>query len=81
VKIRLHRQACQGHGRCYALSPGLFDCDEEGYAVLRDAEDDGVGDGGGGDGGLVFARHLDPSQQADAARAADNCPEFAITLE
>jgi ferredoxin len=34
VKIRLDSQACQGHGRCYALAPRLFDCDDEGYAVL-----------------------------------------------
>jgi ferredoxin len=72
VKIRLDRQACQGHGRCYALSPGLFDCDDEGYALLP-----GAGEGGD----AVFSLDLDPSQEADASRAADNCPEFAITIE
>ncbi len=34
MKIHLDRSTCQGHGRCYALAPGLFDCDDEGYAVV-----------------------------------------------
>lgn len=34
MRLRLDRQACQGHGRCYALAPELFDCDDEGYSVL-----------------------------------------------
>jgi ferredoxin len=34
MKLRLDRSACQGHGRCYALAPELFGCDEEGYSVL-----------------------------------------------
>ncbi len=34
MKIRLDREACQGHNRCYALAPELFDVDDEGYAVL-----------------------------------------------
>jgi ferredoxin len=35
VKITLNNDACQGHGRCYALAPDLFDADDEGYAVLK----------------------------------------------
>jgi ferredoxin len=35
VKVFLDRTACQGHGRCYALAPELFDCDDEGNAVVR----------------------------------------------
>jgi ferredoxin len=34
MRIRLDHDKCQGHGRCYGLSPTLFDSDEEGYAVL-----------------------------------------------
>jgi len=34
VRIRLDRDACQGHGRCYALAPELFSCDDEGQSVL-----------------------------------------------
>lgn len=34
MKIHLDRTACQGHGRCYALAPGLFGCDDDGYAIV-----------------------------------------------
>ena len=34
MRIRLDNDKCQGHGRCYSLSPQLFDSDEEGNAVL-----------------------------------------------
>lgn len=35
MRIRLDTEKCQGHGRCYALAPELFDADEEGYSVLE----------------------------------------------
>jgi ferredoxin len=61
--IKLDSDKCEGHGRCYALAPDLFDSDDEGYAVLKV------------DGEV-------PTGQEEAARlAADNCPEFAITVE
>jgi len=63
MRIVLDREKCQGHGRCYALAPSLFDTDDEGYAVLKV------------DGDV-------PSELEDDARiAADNCPEYAITIE
>lgn len=34
MRIVLDSAKCQGHGRCYALSPELFDSDDEGNAVL-----------------------------------------------
>jgi ferredoxin len=34
MRIILDSEKCQGHGRCYALAPELFDADDEGYAVL-----------------------------------------------
>jgi len=34
VRIAYDRDRCQGHNRCYALAPELFDVDDEGYAVL-----------------------------------------------
>ena len=36
MRINLDSEKCQGHGRCYALVPDLFDCDDEGYAVVRE---------------------------------------------
>ena len=38
MKIHLDTERCTGHGRCYALAPELFDCDEMGHSVLRHAE-------------------------------------------
>ncbi|WP_436794350.1 ferredoxin [Actinospongicola halichondriae] len=34
MKLKLDNDACQGHGRCFALAPDLFDADDEGFAVL-----------------------------------------------
>lgn len=63
MRVVLDREKCQGHGRCYALAPTLFETDDEGYAVLQV------------DGDV-------PADLEDDARiAADNCPEYAITVE
>lgn len=35
MRVRLDSEKCQGHGRCYALAPEVFDHDDEGYAVLK----------------------------------------------
>ena len=35
MRIVLDSSKCQGHGRCYAVAPDLFDADEEGNSVLR----------------------------------------------
>jgi ferredoxin len=32
VKISVDPDKCQGHNRCYALAPELFDVDDYGYA-------------------------------------------------
>jgi len=34
MKINLDSYACQGHARCYALTPELFDLNDEKLAVL-----------------------------------------------
>ncbi len=34
MKIRVDREVCQGHSRCYAAYPGLFDLDDEGIAFV-----------------------------------------------
>ena len=61
--VKLDSNLCEGHGRCYALAPDVFESDDEGYAVLKI------------EGEL-------PAEMQDAARlAADNCPEFAISIE
>jgi ferredoxin len=34
MQIQLDTEKCQGHNRCYALAPELFDVDDMGQAVL-----------------------------------------------
>lgn len=63
MHIEYDRSRCQGHGRCYALAPELFDSDDEGFAVV------------------LVSGELDADQVAAATLAADNCPEYAITVE
>lgn len=63
MRIILDNDKCQGHGRCYALAPDLFDADDEGYAIL------------------LVEGDVPTDREADARLAADNCPEFAITIE
>ena len=33
VRVRIDRDRCQGHNRCRALAPEVFDVDELGYGV------------------------------------------------
>ena len=63
MRIVFDRDKCQGHGRCYALAPDLFDADDEGYAVV------------------LVPGALTDDQVAQAQLAADNCPEYAISVE
>lgn len=32
MKVHVDDEKCQGHNRCYALAPELFDVDDLGYA-------------------------------------------------
>ncbi len=38
MRVEVNAELCQGHNRCYALAPELFDVDDYGSAVV-------VGDG------------------------------------
>jgi ferredoxin len=35
MEVHVDRERCQGHNRCYALAPELFDVDELGNAFER----------------------------------------------
>jgi ferredoxin len=35
MRVRVDADKCQGHNRCYALAPELFDVDDLGYAHER----------------------------------------------
>jgi ferredoxin len=37
VKIRVDRNLCTGHGRCYTLAPQLLSYDDEGFVTIRGA--------------------------------------------
>ena len=33
MRIKVDSEKCQGHNRCYAIAPELFDVDDLGYAT------------------------------------------------
>ena len=33
MRVHVDPEKCQGHNRCYALAPELFDVDDLGYAT------------------------------------------------
>jgi ferredoxin len=63
MKLAVDGGKCAGHGRCYAMAPGLLQADDEGFVTLRGSAVD-----------------LPPGSAADARKAAEWCPEGAITL-
>lgn len=73
MRIQIDADLCTGHGRCYALAPELFDCDDDGHGEVR-AEVRGP------DGGPYRSGVLDEAVLGRAKVAVDNCPETAITL-
>jgi len=36
MKVRIDKEACQGHGQCVILCPEVFEDDEQGFGVVRD---------------------------------------------
>jgi ferredoxin len=34
MRVRVDREKCTGHGRCYALAPEVYEADDEGYCVI-----------------------------------------------
>ena len=34
VQVRLDRERCQGHGRCYILASAVFECDDDGRGMV-----------------------------------------------
>lgn len=35
MKIRVNRDKCEGHNRCYSLAPELFEVDDLGYSTAK----------------------------------------------
>ena len=40
MKIKVDAELCSGQGRCYTVSPELFQSDDEGFVVQRGTEFD-----------------------------------------
>ena len=34
MRVRIDPEACQGHGRCYALAPEVFASDDDGFGTV-----------------------------------------------
>jgi len=34
MRVRVDRDKCTGHGRCYALAPDVYEADDEGFCVI-----------------------------------------------
>jgi ferredoxin len=67
VRVVIDETKCQGHGRCYSLEPSLFEPkDDLGHSMVPDD------------------RELDDGDEAlreRLTRAADSCPERAISIK
>jgi ferredoxin len=35
MKLKLNTELCSGHGRCYVLSPDVFETDDDGYGQAK----------------------------------------------
>lgn len=35
MRVRVDLDACEGHGRCYALAPRVFEPDATGHCVIK----------------------------------------------
>ena len=40
IEIAIDRETCMGSGNCSFWAPNVFDLDDEGYAIVTDAEGD-----------------------------------------
>ena len=38
MRVRVDRERCVGHGRCYALAPDVYSEDARGHCLAPDAE-------------------------------------------
>ena len=34
MKVRIDKDVCTGHGRCYTVASEVFDADDDGYGVV-----------------------------------------------
>lgn len=66
MKVSIDQQRCQGHGRCYLLSPDLFEPEDDyGHAMVI----------------LAGAATDDSAVEEQLENAARSCPESAVVVE
>lgn len=63
MKVIVNTDKCQGHARCHAICPELFELD----AIDQKSR--------------VKLAIVPPELEARSARAVDECPEGAISME
>ncbi len=66
-RIGIIEGRCQGHARCAALVPEMFDLDADGYSFVLPGREE-IPDG-------------DEEALDRALRAVENCPEQAICID
>lgn len=64
MQIKVNREKCTGHGRCWSLAPEVYDADDNGFI---EAPEDGVVN--------VPAGHEDA-----ALLGVRSCPEHALSV-
>jgi ferredoxin len=37
MKVVVDHDLCEGHGRCYAVAPELYEVDDDGYSAITEA--------------------------------------------
>ena len=35
MRVRINKDVCSGHGRCFTVAPEAFDYDDEGFGVVK----------------------------------------------
>ena len=38
MRVTVNKDLCQGHARCWAICPQVFSLDDEGHAIVSDAD-------------------------------------------
>ena len=36
MRLTVDHERCEGHGRCFAVAPDLYDVDDDGYSTIGD---------------------------------------------
>lgn len=67
MRVKIIQGRCQGHARCAALVPEIFDLDENGYGCVLP--------------GRETIANGDEQARERANLAIENCPETAICLD